>query len=239
MRQQKIIGKLLLALTLTLPVAAPLYAAGGDDPTLFAVFADQLEWRDAEGDDLLVWDAQGWIGKDLIKFWWKADGEIEDGNVGDAELQFLYSRSIATYWEAQVGLRTDIEPAQGHDWAVIGIQGLAPYFFEVDTQLFIGSSGRTAARLGAEYSFLFTQKLILTPEIEINAYGENDPAVRIGSGLSDIELGLRLRYEIRREFAPYIGVNWEKKYGTTADYAREDGLDTSDTQLVIGIRAWF
>ncbi len=238
MRRHSIFGTLLAALTLT--VVAPLYAGEMEsDPTLFAVFADQLEWRNAGNDDLLAWDAQGWIGKDLNKFWWKTDGEMKGGDVDDAELQFLYSHSIAPYWEAQVGVRTDIKPDPGRDWAVIGIQGLAPYFFELDTSLFIGSSGRTAARVDAEYSFLFTQKLILTPEIEINAYGENDPAMRIGSGLSNIELGLRLRYEIRREFAPYIGVNWGKKFGTTADFAREDGLDTSDTQLVVGIRAWF
>ena len=176
---------------------------------------------------------------DLTKFWWKTDGEMEGGGVDDAELQFLYSRAIATYWEVQTGWRTDIEPDPGRDWAVIGVQGLAPYFFELDAALFIGSSGRTAARLEAEYSFRFTQKLILTPEVEINAHSDNDPALRTGSGLSDVELGLRLRYEIRREFAPYIGIYWEKKYGTTADYAREDGLATSDTQLVVGIRAWF
>ena len=122
---------------------------------------------------------------------------------------------------------------------MIGIQGLAPYFFEIDAALFIGSSGRVAARLEAEYEILFTQKLILTPEVEINAFSEDDPAQRIGSGLSDTELGLRLRYEIRRELAPYIGINWEKKFGTTADYARDDGLGTSDLQLVLGIRAWF
>jgi len=238
MRWQDMIGKLLLVLSLL--VATPLYAGEMEsDPTLFAVFADQLEWRNAGNEDLLAWDAQGWIGKDLNKFWWKTDGEIASGDVDNAELQFLYSRSIATYWEVQAGVRTDIKPDPGRDWAVLGVQGLAPYFFELDTALFVSSSGRTAARLNAEYSFLFTQKVILTPEIEINVFGENDSALRIGSGLSDIEVGLRLRYEIRREFAPYIGINWEKKFGTTADYAREDGLDISDTQLVVGIRAWF
>jgi len=231
-------ARLLLALSLL--VVTPLYAGEMEsDPTLFAVFADQLEWRNAGDDDLLVWDAQGWIGKDLNKFWWKTDGEMANGDVDSAEMQFLYSRSIATYWEVQAGVRTDIKPDPGRDWAVLGVQGLAPYFFELDASLFIGSSGRTAARLGAEYSFLFTQKLILTPEVEINAYGENDPLLRIGSGLSDIEVGLRLRYEIRREFAPYVGINWEKKFGSTADFARQDGLDTSDTQIVVGIRAWF
>jgi len=242
MRQQKIIGKLLLALTLTLtlPAVAPLYAGGlPDDPILFAVFADQFEWRDAGDDDLLVWDAQGWIGKDLNKFWWKTNGEMEGGDIDGAELQFLYSRAFARFWDFQVGLRTDIEPDPGRDWAVIGIQGLAPYFFELDAALFVGESGRVAARLEAEYDFLFTQKLILTPELEINAYNKDDPALRIGSGLSDLELGLRLRYEFRREFAPYVGVNWEKKFGSTADYARDDGLSSSDFQLVIGIRAWF
>ena len=238
MRRQKIIGKLLLALTL--PAVAPLY--GGemeDDPTLYALFVDQFEWRDAEDDELMVWDVQGWIGKDLNKLWWKTDGEMEGGEIEDAELQFLYSRAFATYWEVQAGWRTNIEPDPGRDWAVIGVQGLAPYFYKIDAAMFIGSSGRTAARLEAEYSFLFTQKLILTPEIEINAYGEDDPALRIGSGLSDSELGLRLRYEIRREFAPYIGINWEKKFGSTANYARDDGLETSDLQLVVGLRAWF
>ena len=182
-RQKQIIGKLLLALTL--PAVAPLY--GGemeDDPTLFAIFADQFEWRDAEDDGLLVWDAQGWIGKDLNKFWWKTDGEMDGGDIENAELQFLYSRSITTFWEVQAGWRTDIEPDPGRDWAVIGIQGLAPYFFEVDAALFIDSSGRVAARLEAEYEILVTQKLILAPEVEINASSEDDPALRIGSGLS-------------------------------------------------------
>ena len=238
MRRQTIIGTLLLLLTFL--AGTPLYAGEmEDDPTLFAVFVDQFEWRDTEDDDSLVWDVHGWIGKDLNKFWWKSDSELEGGDAENAELQFLYSHAIAPFWEVQTGWRTDIETDFGRDWAVIGVQGLAPYFFKVDAALFIGSSGRTAARLEVEYSFLFTQKLILTPEIEINAYGEDDLALRIGSGLSNTELGLRLRYEIRREFAPYIGLNWEKKYGTTADYARDDGLKTSDLQLVIGIRAWF
>lgn len=238
MRRQTVTGILLLVLTLL--KISPMYAGEmEDDPTLYALFVDQFEWRDAEDDNLLVWDTQGWIGKDLNKFWWKTDGEMEGGEIEDTELQFLYSRAIATYWDVQAGWRTDIEPDPGRDWAVIGVQGLAPYFFEVDAALFIGSSGRVAARLEAEYEILFTQKLILTPEVEINAYSEDDPALRIGSGLSDIELGLRLRYEVRREFAPYIGINWEKKFGSTANYARDDGLETSDLQLVVGLRAWF
>ena len=238
MRRQAVTGIVLLVLSLL--KTSPVYSGEmNDDPTLIASFVDQFEWRDANDDELLVWDVQGWIGKDLNKFWWKTDGERESGHVEDVELQFLFSHAIAPFWDVQIGWRTDIEPDSGRDWAVIGIQGLAPYFFEVDAALFIGSSGRVAARLEADYEFLLTQKLILSPEVEINIFGEDDPALRIGSGLSDVELGLRLRYEIHREFAPYIGINWEKKFGTSADYARDDGIETSDWQLVVGIRAWF
>jgi len=116
---------------------------------------------------------------------------------------------------------------------------LAPYFFELDTALFIGESGRTAFRVQAEYELMFTQKLILTPEVEINFYGQNDVDLEIGSGLSDIEAGLRLRYEVRREFAPYIGVNWNKRFGNSADFSRSSGKSVDDFQWVVGVRAWF
>lgn len=214
-------------------------AGAADDPLLFQVFVDEFEIRDADGDDPLIWDAQGWIGRDLEKLWIKTEGERTDGETEEAELQALYSQAVAPYWDFQLGLRKDFEPTPDRSWAVIGFQGLAPYFFEVDTALFIGESGRTALRLEAEYELMFTQKLILTPEFEVNFYGKNDEEIGVGSGLSDLELGLRLRYEIRREFAPYIGVNWSKKYGNTADFARAEGSDVSDSQFVLGIRAWF
>ena len=130
-------------------------------------------------------------------------------------------------------------PTPNRDWFAVGFQGLAPYFFEIDAAAFIGNNGQTALRLEAEYEIMLTQKLILTPEVEINAYSKDDEATGVGSGLSDIELGLRLRYEIRREFAPYIGVNWNKTYGDTANFSRDEGEDVSDTQFVVGIRAWF
>jgi copper resistance protein B len=154
-------------------------------------------------------------------------------------LQALYSRAIAPYWDLQLGLRHDFQPSPSRSWGVIGIQGIAPYFFEVDTALFIGESGQTALRVEAEYELLFTQKLILTPEVELNFYGQDDKDLNIGSGLSDLEAGLRLRYEIRREFAPYIGVNWNKSFGNTADFASAEGEDTDDVQWVVGLRAWF
>ncbi len=155
------------------------------------------------------------------------------------ELQFLYSKAIAKYWDLQFGVRHDFEPSPSQSWAVIGVQGLAPYFFETDVAFFVGESGRTALRFESEYELLLTQRLILTPDIEVNVYGQDDAEVGIGSGLSDVEVGFRVRYEIRREFAPYIGVNWSKLFGNTKDFARIAGESTSEAQLVIGLRMWF
>jgi len=214
-------------------------AEAADDPLLTMVIADELEYRDADDGSLLAWNAQGWFGQDLRKLWIKTEGERSGGSTEDAEFQFLYSKSIARYWDFQVGVRQDFKPSPNRTWAAIGFQGLAPYFFEVDTALFIGDSGRTALRLEAEYELLFTQRLILTPDIEVNFYGKKDPEIGIGSGLSDLEAGLRLRYEIRREFAPYIGVNWTKLFGGTADFAAGAGQGSSDFQFTIGLRAWF
>ena len=230
--------KLLLIICISL-VSMASYSMGRDDPLLTKVMVGQFELRDTEGSDPIVLEAQGWVGKDLNKFWLKADVEKVSGKTDEAELQFLYSRAIAPYWDVQVGWRHDKMPTPNRDWLAIGFQGLAPYFFEIDAAAFIGNNGQTALRLEAEYEIMLTQKLILTPEVEINAYSKDDEATGVGSGLSDIELGLRLRYEIRREFAPYVGVNWNKKYGDTANFSRDEGEDVSDTQFVVGIRAWF
>lgn len=211
----------------------------GDDPLLTKVMIDQLEWRAADGTDPYVLEAQAWVGKDLHKLWIKADVEQVDGAIEETEIQALYSRAIAPFWDVQVGVRADVKPEPEREWGVIGIQGLAPYFFEIDAALFIGDSGATAARLSAEYELMLTQKLVLAPELTLNFYGQNDIERLSGSGLSDAQAGLRLRYEIRREFAPYIGVNWNKNFGNSADFKRAHGELTSDTQLVAGIRAWF
>ncbi len=215
--------------------------AGGmnDDPLLTMLLIDQLEIRAGDGSSPLVWDAEGWIGKDLNKLWIKTEGDYRDGQAEEVELQALYSHAVAPYWDLQVGWRGDLNPSPERNWLAVGMKGLAPYFFDVDAALFIGDSGRTAARLKAEYELMLTQKLILVPRIELNLYGKDDPATGTGSGLADLEAGLRLRYEIRREFAPYIGINWNHLYGRTADYARDEGEDTDDFRFVFGIRAWF
>lgn len=220
-------------------ISSSALAASKDDPILISVLIDQLEVRDDEGGNPLVLEGQGWVGKDLQKLWIKTEIEQLDGKIEEAELQVLYSQAVATYWDFQIGLRKDFRPTPDRSWAVIGLQGLAPYFFEVDTALFIAESGRTALRLEAEYELLLTQQLILTPEFEININGQNDEALGIGSGLSGVQAGLRLRYELRREFAPYIGVNWSKEFGETAEYSRINNETTDGWQWTIGVRAWF
>lgn len=216
-----------------------VHAAMADDPLLGKVMLNQLEVREADGDNPLLLEGQAWLGKDLHKLWLKTELERVDHETEEAELQALYSRAISAYWDLQAGVRHDFQPTPERSWAVIGVHGLAPYFFEVDAALFVGESGRTALRLEAEYELMFTQRLVLSPEIEVNFYGQNDADTGAGSGLSDVELGLRLRYEIHREFAPYIGVSWTRKYGNSADFARAEGEDIDDTQFVMGIRAWF
>lgn len=210
-----------------------------DDPLLSRVMFDQLEIRDTEGPNTDRLEGQAWVGYDKHKLWLKSDIERRDGITESAELQVLASMAVAPFWDLQSGVRHDTKPGSTRSWGVIGAQGLAPYFFDIDAAVFVGESGRTAARFKAEYDLLFTQKLILAPTIEVNLYGQNDLETGAGAGLSNVEAGLRLRYEIRREFAPYIGVNWNKKFGNTADFARAKGKTVQDAQWVVGLRAWF
>jgi copper resistance protein B len=194
---------------------------------------------EVDADESQQWDAQAYYGSDTQKLWLKAEGERSDGATEHAEIQALYSRAISPFFDVQIGVRHDMQPQPSRDWLALGVQGLAPYFFETDITLFVGAEGRSALRLHAEYDVLITQKLILAPELKINVYGENDAETGIGRGLSDTEFGLRLRYELLREFAPYIGVNWTHQFGETAAFTRSAGGDSSDMQWVAGIRMWF
>ncbi|MDX1404969.1 MAG: copper resistance protein B [Woeseiaceae bacterium] len=223
----------------TVFVSEPGLADAEDDPLLVKVMIDQLERRGSGDDHEDAWDAEAWFGHDLRKLWLKTHGDRQFGATREAQLQLLYSRAVSTYWDLQAGVRHDYEPGASRSWLALGFNGLAPYFFDIDAAFFVGESGRTAVRAEAEYELLITQRLVLTPEVEVNLYGKDDAENGIGSGLSDVEAGLRLRYEIRREIAPYIGVNWSRLFGETADFARIAGRTTSDTEFVIGVRAWF
>ena len=203
------------------------------------VLFDQLEYRKTAEGNALAWDAQGWYGGDTNKVWLRSEGERVGGTTQNARVDLLWDHTFARWWNVQAGGREDFGTGPLRTWAAIGIQGLAPYWFDIEATFYVGEQGRTAVRLKSEYELVFTQRLILQPEGEANFYGNADPERQLGSGLSDLEIGLRLRYELRREFAPYIGVVWSRQFGGTADRVRESGGDPGDVQFVAGLRAWF
>ncbi len=215
------------------------WAAANDDPLLAMAIVDKVEYRKTSGHDHFAWEADAWLGHDMNKAWLKTEGENSEDRTEEAELQLLYSRAITTNWDFQVGWRGDFQPKPERNWLAVGFRGLAPYHFDIDIAAFIGESGRVSLRADVDYEILFTQRLVLVPEIEVDWFGEDDPARVIGSGLSSIEVGLRLRYEIRREFAPFLGLNWWTKLGDTKTIASAVGDETRDLELVLGLRMWF
>jgi copper resistance protein B len=210
-----------------------------DNAPMGILLIDQLEALHGSDANGQTWEAEGWYGNDVDKLWLRTEGERSGGKLEDADLEAFWNRNIATFWSTQVGVRHDFGEGPSRTWAAVGMQGLSPYWFELEATAYVGQSGRTAARLRAEYELLLTQRLVLQPEAEVNLYGKDDPARRIGSGLSDVQFGLRLRYEVSRQFAPYIGVNFIRRVGTTADFAREDFQPVFDRQIVAGVRLWF
>lgn len=200
---------------------------------------DQLEYQDADEGSALSWDASGWIGGDIDRLWLRSEGERTNGVTEEAEIQALWGHSIGPWWDLVAGARQDFKPGSPQTWAAFGIQGMALYAFEAEATAFIGEGGQSAVRLEGDYDILLTNRLILQPTAELNFYGKNDPERGVGSGLANTEVGLRLRYEIRREFAPYIGVTWNRAYGNTADLVRDEGEDENEARLVAGIRMWF
>jgi copper resistance protein B len=209
--------------------------------TIFSkLMLDRLEYRMAKGVDGYHWEGEGWIGGDINRFAFKSEGEGDvGGRLGSAEVQALYSRAIDPWFNLQAGLRHDFGSDPDRTYAVIGIEGLAPYWFELDAQAFLSTKGDAHLRLEASYDQRITQRLILQPAAEVNIAAQDVPELGIGSGLSDVELGLRLRYEFTREFAPYVGLNWERKLGDSARFARAEGDGPSATSLVMGVRFWF
>jgi copper resistance protein B len=207
-----------------------------EDPFNRSVIVDVLELGD---DDDLRWDANAWLGYSFNRLALRTEGERVDGATERAELQVLWSHAFARWWDVVAGARADFEPGASRNWAAFGVQGVAPYRFNVAATAFVGDSGDTAARLEGEYDLAVTSRLILQPQLELNWYGQTDRARGFGSGLSSVEAGLRLRYELRREVAPYVGLVRERRVGGTADLARAAGRDPDDSSVVAGIRLRF
>lgn len=204
------------------------------------VLFDFAEFQARKGRDGYRWAGEAWFGGDIDRLLIKTEGEGTFGEpVEDLEIQALYSRAISPFWNAHVGVRHDIVPNPSRTYAVLGIEGIAPYWFHLTGQMFFSDKGDLRARLEGSYDERITQRLILQPRAEFNISAQDMPAIGVGSGLTDFELGARLRYEIRREFAPYVGVEWSKKTGETARLARLAGEDPEAVSFVAGLRVWF
>ncbi|WP_246120963.1 copper resistance protein B [Luteimonas granuli] len=203
---------------------------------------DRLEAWDADEDGTgIAWEAKGWVGSDLNRLWLRSEGERAGGSTESADVEVLYGRAIAPWWDAVAGVRHDFGFGGGpsRTYAALGVIGLAPYKFEVEATAYLGESGQVGLGAEAEYEMLFTNRLIGQWLVEGEAWSKDDPAVGIGSGLSKVEAGFRLRYEFHRQFAPYVGVVWERAYGGTADQRRAQSGDIDDTRIVAGVRIWF
>jgi copper resistance protein B len=201
--------------------------------------AKLAEYQAHDGRDGYRWDVQASYGGDVNRFLVKSEGEGTRGEgVEAAELQALYSRAVSPYFNLHAGVRQDFQPYD-RTYLTVGTEGLAPYWFDVEGALFLSTKGEVLARAEGTYDLRLTQKLILQPRAELNFAAQDSRATRTGSGLSNAELGLRLRYEFRREFAPYIGVSYDRRFGKTADYARAAGEDAEVTSFVVGLRAWY
>ena len=205
-----------------------------------AVIIDRFEAGFGDNEEGWLWDVGGWTGGDINRFWWKSEGEGDfDGEI-EGEVQALYSRAVTPFWDVQAGVRQDFrEDGESPTHLVVGFQGLAPHWWEVDAAAFLSTGGDLTARVEAEYDQRITQRLILQPRIEVEASASDVPELGLGSGLTHVEAGLRLRYEITREFGPYVGVEWSRDLGGTADLTRAQGGEPDHTRFVIGLRAWF
>jgi copper resistance protein B len=212
------------------------HAHGGD--AIGYLLFDRLEaWNDDGGGE--AWEAQGWYGSDRHRLWLRSEGEREQGRTSHADLEVLYGRPIARWWDLVIGVRHDFAPGVGRDHAAIGVIGTAPYKFEVEATGYLDTSGRLSTRIEAEYELLLTNRLILQPTIEAEWHARDDRGRAIGAGVSTAEAGLRLRYEFNRRFAPYVGLVHERSFGATADLRRDEGDAVRDTRAVAGVRFWF
>jgi copper resistance protein B len=209
-----------------------------DTAVNYFVLFDQLEWQSASRATDLSWDTKGWVGKDRDRLWFRTEGERSGQRIAGTQTHLLYGRALVRWWDVVVGIRQDVRPGSPQTWAAVGLQGLAPYWFEVEVTGYVGPSGRTQLRVETEYELLVTNRLVLQPLLEMEVHGRADPVRGLGAGLTHLDGGLRLRYEFRREFAPYLGLTWNRKFFGTADRAVASGEPTSRARLAVGVRVW-
>jgi len=216
---------------------APFGMAMHDGMPLFHLLLERFEFRPAS-EPAFHWDAQAWYGGDAHRLWIRSEGEISEGGFEHGRHEILYGRPVSTFFDLQAGARFDVDDDPGRGWLALGVQGLAPYFFEVSATAYASSGGHFAGNAEASFDLLLTQRLILQPTAAVDVYTRTDAARGIGAGLSSVEAGLLLRYEITRKFAPYVGLQYESKRGTTRRLARAEGKDADSLRFVIGFRGW-
>lgn len=210
-----------------------------EDPFNTFVLLDRLEAAEPDGAGRLDWEVSAWAGRGLRRLWLRSEGERRGGETIRADVELLGGQLIARWWEVVAGVRRDAEPGRTRTWGAFGVQGLAPYGFELEATAYVAEGGRSAARIEAGHELPVTARLILEPSIEVDWYGRSDRERGIGHGLARAEAGLRIRYEIRREVAPYLGIVREKAFGETEALERAAGRDPDESMLVVGIRLWF
>lgn len=237
--------KKIITFSLLFSLSLPVYAAEsgtashvGHGNNLYHAFTLESQFGAGKGGPVASWELDGWVGGDYNKLWLKSNGERLDGKTEDLEFWALYSRNIADFWDFQAGIRHDTRP-QSTSYAVLGFEGLAPYFFKTGVHLFLSDEGDVSVRLNQENEVLINQRLILKPYLEANFYAQDVPEKDVGAGLADAELGLQMRYEVTRKFAPYVDVHYGRKFGETSSIAKSHGDDNDGFVASLGLRLMF
>ncbi|MDV2858666.1 copper resistance protein B [Oceanimonas sp. CAM02] len=210
-----------------------------DEHWFYGVLADRLERVDNGDEQILAYEVEAWAGRDYNRAVIKAEGDIEHGRLTEASTELLWRHALTGFWNSDLGVRYDTGHGPDQGWLAAGVSGLAPYWLELDATAYLGDDGQTALALEAEYELLLTQRWVLQPAIELTAYGSNDVERGQGRGLSNLVAGARLRYEISRQFAPYVGWEWQTALGKRADQLREEDEATQENRWVAGVRFWF
>jgi len=229
--------KKLITSLLLLPLVA--FADMNDEPLLFSFNAHSFEWRTESGDDVVAWDIEAWYGTTLNRAVIRSEGEVDEDETEEFDTVFAWSRPVAPYWNVNLGMRNDWQPGKQRNWATVEMQGLAPGFVETRFSALAGSGGRYSARLKLETEWRLSQRWELVPQFETNWYSDADAANGLGSGLTDIEVALRLKYIVRPNLLPYVGVHLTRQLGDTADLARSGGGSPRAVEFLAGLSFWF
>ncbi|MCP1121217.1 copper resistance protein B [Robbsia andropogonis] len=210
-----------------------------DDAIYHQILFDQFGYQSVRGVSGMRWDMSGWIGGDRDRFFFRSEGQRIRGNWSDVRIEGAWRHAVDRYWNTLLGMRTDLGSGPTRYWGMVGVQGVMPWYVNLSAMAYVDPSGRTALWARADYDWRFTQRLVLTPELEVNAYGRRDAARSVGAGISDMTASLRLRYEVTRKFAPYIGLTWERPFGATAAMLRGRGTTLDEVGIDAGVRFWF